>query len=82
MPDSFCCLVHENIYTSLLHAGLLCVVYLVLLFTVFLRSLSRQDLISGLILLGLLCLLGGRLILLNAGLSKKISQPSHRKRKS
>ena len=72
MPDSVCCIVHENIYASLLYAGLLCVVYLVLLFTVFLRSLSGQDLIFGLILLGLLCLLGGRLVLLNAGLSKKI----------
>lgn len=72
MPDSVCCLVHENIYNSLFWVGLLCIGYLVVLFSVFFRTLSWPDWVSCLFLLVLLGILGARLVLLNAGLSKKI----------
>lgn len=72
MPESICCVVHENIYLSLLCISILYISFIAVSLYFFSQSLSWTDLAAYLLLFILLCLSGGRLLLLNAGLSKDV----------
>ncbi len=72
MIESFCCNVHENIYLSILCVSFIYISFIVVSLCSFFKTLSWTDITSYGILFILLCLLGGRLLLLNAGLSKDV----------
>ena len=72
MPEPVCCDVHEAIYLSLLCASILYFSFITVALSTFFQSFSWVDLVSCIILFLLLCLSGGRLLLLNAGLSKDV----------
>ena len=72
MIESICCVVHENIYLSILCVSFLYISFIAASLCSFFKTLSWADLASYIILFILLCLLGGRLLLLNAGLSKDV----------
>ena len=72
MPEPVCCDVHEAIYLSLFCASILYFSFITVALSTFFQSFSWVDLVSCIILFLLLCLSGGRLLLLNAGLSKDV----------
>ena len=72
MIDSICCIVHENIYLSILCVSFLYISFIVASLCSFFKTLSWLDLASYIILFIMLSLLGGRFLLLNTGLSKDV----------
>lgn len=70
MLDSICCAVHENMIVSIVCTWSVFIVFIAVSSCVF--PVSWGDIVSYVILIFLLLLLGGRFLLLNAGLSKNV----------
>lgn len=68
------CIIHEEIYASIIFVSLIYIAFVIISLWSF--SISNKDIISFVILFLVLCILGGRFLLLGAGLADKLYDES------